>query len=111
VHLREDAADHAVEAGCLVTEVAEHRPRQLRAVAEGAAVALLAVGVDLDQRARIPDRQFSERDLVEQREHRRVGADPERDRDHGDEAEERRAPEAPRRELEVRKEARHVGQS
>ena len=108
VHLREDPADHAVEAGCLVVEIAEQRPRQLGAVAEGAAVVFLAIGVDLDQLGGPLHRQRPQRDLVQQGEHRGVGADAERDRDDRDDGEERRAGEAAGREAQVGEEVRHA---
>ena len=108
VHRRRAPADDAGEAGGLVLEIPEHRPRQLGAVAHAAAVVLLAAGVDLDQLVGALDRQRPQRHLVEEREHRRVGADAERDRDDRDEGEERRAGEAAGRQAQVGQEVRHA---
>ena len=84
-------AEQPVDAGHAIAEIAIHRPRQLRPVAQAAAVGFGALRRQLHELAGPRHRQTAQRDLIEQREDRGAGADAEGDRGDRDQAEERRA--------------------
>ena len=86
-------------------EVPEHRVAE-HGVAVAGLVARLRAGLragrrEVDQPRGLLHRQRPQEELVEQREDGRVGPDPERQRDDGDDRDERALEERPERELEV----------
>src|SRR5205814_7701766 len=76
----------------VVAEVLVHRERQH--VSARVVSVMIARTVEEDELFGILHRKHPQQHLVDQRENRRVGADAERDRDYGDNREERRADQA-----------------
>ena len=79
VETREDAIEH----GLALCDLAEHRVRQLGAVSAVLAVPQAREG-DLHELLGILDRERADENLIDEREHRRRGANPQPDRQDGD---------------------------
>jgi hypothetical protein len=84
--------DHTAEDLSAVAQIPVHRIRKdgLHVVARTAAAAL-AIGVKNDKARRIRYRQITEHHLAQERKNRRVRADTERQRQYGDDREDRAA--------------------